>query len=64
MRLMTWTVVDDGDMIQVRASINVKTEPREITFLIDALVKRAASPLATNPPTPEGGYGATKGDYP
>jgi hypothetical protein len=44
---MTWTVVDDGDMIQVRASINAKTEPREITCLIDALVKRAASPLQT-----------------
>jgi hypothetical protein len=45
--LLSWTVVDDGDMIQVRASINAKTEPREITRLIDALVKRAASPLQT-----------------
>jgi hypothetical protein len=44
---MTWTIVDDGDMIRVFASINAKTEPREITFLIDALVKRASAPLPT-----------------
>jgi hypothetical protein len=39
---MPWTVVDDDhDFIHVRAIIDSKNEPQEITALIDALVKRA-----------------------
>jgi len=37
---MTWTVVDDGPMIQVRAMINPITDADELKKLIIALVKR------------------------
>ena len=38
--LMSYTVVDDDNMIQVRASINRNTEKDEIRKLILALVNR------------------------
>lgn len=37
---MSYTVVDDGDMIQVRASIHRETEKDELRDLIAALEKR------------------------
>lgn len=37
---MSWTVVDDGDMLNVRAVIDSKTEQHEIAALIAALEKR------------------------
>ena len=42
---MSWTIAEDGDFVHVRASINAKTHQKEITDLIDALVKRAGAPL-------------------
>ena len=37
---MSWTVVNDAPLIQVRASINVETQQEEIRNLIAALEQR------------------------
>jgi hypothetical protein len=41
MRLMSWTVTDDDGVIQVRASIDVKTQQAELAALIASLIGRA-----------------------
>jgi hypothetical protein len=39
---LSYTIVDDEhDFIHVRAIIDAKNEPKELTHLIDALVRRA-----------------------
>lgn len=51
---MTWTLTDDdNDVVQVRASIDAKNHPEEITALIDALVKRATKHAPTKEITHE-----------
>lgn len=43
---MAWTILDDEhDFIHVRAIIDAKNSPKELTELIDALVRRAGAPL-------------------
>ena len=37
---MPWTVVDDDGVIQIRASINTKTQQDELLTLIEKLQKR------------------------
>lgn len=37
---MAWTVVDDDDVIQVRASINTKSQQDELLALVESLQKR------------------------
>ena len=37
---MTWTVTEDGNVIQVRASIDVETQQDELHAFIEALEKR------------------------
>lgn len=37
---MSYTVVDDDDVIQVRASLKSKAEPDELKALILALIRR------------------------
>jgi hypothetical protein len=37
---MAWTVVDDDDVIQVRASINAVSQVDELENLIAALIRR------------------------
>jgi rubrerythrin len=41
---LSWTVIDDDGVIQVRASIDVKTQRHEMEQLIENLNRRAAGP--------------------
>lgn len=47
---MTWTITTDGDIINVRAVIDTKTEAKQISELIVVLYKH----LETKKETPDG----------
>lgn len=43
---MSWTVTDDdNDIIQVRASINVKSQQDELLALVESLQKRMSKAI-------------------
>lgn len=64
---MTWTLVDDGPNINVRAIINPLTQTQELEALINALIKRLPKekpddrePARLRGPDNTGGAGAAE----